>query len=69
MFHENYPSTLPFVTSPGPRRVNDPDARTVEVFSLKDGVYGPAAFFEAGDAIAATPVLPGLELRLDSLWE
>ena len=48
----------------------DPDARTVEVFSLKDAAaYGPAALFEAGETIEGTTVLPGLELRLDSLWD
>lgn len=47
----------------------DPDARTVEVFSLRDGAYGPAAIFEAGETIDATPVLPGIALPLGPLWE
>ncbi len=45
----------------------DPDARTLEMYVLPGGGYGPAAQ-SSGDGTATTALFPGLNLPLAGLW-
>ena len=45
----------------------DPDARTLEMYTLSGGAYGPAARF-SGDATATTALFPSPNIPLAGLW-
>jgi Uma2 family endonuclease len=45
----------------------DPDARTLEMYTLSGASYALAAEF-AGGAAAASPLFPGLSIPLPQLW-
>lgn len=46
----------------------DPEARTMEIFRLRDGAYELAEHLVSGQDITS-PLFPGFSLALDSLWE
>ncbi len=46
----------------------DPEGKTVEVFRLQDAEYELAERLELGDALSS-PLFPGLNLPVSSLWE
>jgi Uma2 family endonuclease len=45
----------------------DPEAKTVEVFTLRDSRYEPNGYFESND-ILASPLLSGFQLAMPDLF-